>query len=412
MEGDDVQAVFLEGRNARGDGGGGVFRWDSSDLSTEVRADTQSGIYVAPNSDSTGTSGAWVRQYSGFAHTGWYPTLQAALDSGLNLRVNKDYIISTQLSLTHDNQTIVGDHHTITCSTKIHAIYGTGLVGVEIRNLNLVGGHTSWEGDEKSGIYLVNCIAPKVIGCDISKFINGIRFKDNTVDPVAEGNTAHDCYYRGIAANGTDTSPPGSVDYSNQVKNPRFINNLVYNIGTVEYRGGGVNTKYAFGGIIANNTVRDGDGIRVERSTQVSIKNNNILRTYSDGINIYNKSKRCIIEGNEIYNVNTANNTNGTTDLTENLSNAALAGCGIQLQYSCHNNLINGNLIYNSSIEGGYTEIGVAINLRNFQESTTASSYNIITNNVVLGMLIAGIVDRGFNNVIDSNMSTLWKEYD
>lgn len=44
------------------EGRAGAFKWDSSDLSTEVAADTQSGIYVAPTSDLTGASGAWVRQ--------------------------------------------------------------------------------------------------------------------------------------------------------------------------------------------------------------------------------------------------------------------------------------------------------------------------------------------------------------
>lgn len=51
-------------RSTAGDGGGGNWRWDSSDLSTEVTADTQSGVYAAPDSDNTGASGAWVRSYS------------------------------------------------------------------------------------------------------------------------------------------------------------------------------------------------------------------------------------------------------------------------------------------------------------------------------------------------------------
>jgi hypothetical protein len=40
----------------------GVFVFDGSNLSTQVTADTQQGIYVAPSSDSTGASGAWVRK--------------------------------------------------------------------------------------------------------------------------------------------------------------------------------------------------------------------------------------------------------------------------------------------------------------------------------------------------------------
>ncbi len=47
------------------DGRAGNFKWSSADHATDVTADTQSGIYVAPDSDLTGSSGAWVRQYEG-----------------------------------------------------------------------------------------------------------------------------------------------------------------------------------------------------------------------------------------------------------------------------------------------------------------------------------------------------------
>jgi len=43
----------------------GIFKWDASDLSAEVAADTAQGIYVAPTSDTTGASGAWVRKFDG-----------------------------------------------------------------------------------------------------------------------------------------------------------------------------------------------------------------------------------------------------------------------------------------------------------------------------------------------------------
>jgi hypothetical protein len=40
----------------------GTFKWNSSDFSAKVTADIAEGIYVAPSSDTTGASGAWVRQ--------------------------------------------------------------------------------------------------------------------------------------------------------------------------------------------------------------------------------------------------------------------------------------------------------------------------------------------------------------
>jgi hypothetical protein len=50
----------------------GTFQWNSSNLSTQVTADTQQGIYVAPSSDTTGASGAWVRQFTGPTHAKWF----------------------------------------------------------------------------------------------------------------------------------------------------------------------------------------------------------------------------------------------------------------------------------------------------------------------------------------------------
>lgn len=53
--------AIVGGRTTIGDGGWGIFTFDSSDLSTEVTADSASGIYVAPDSDATGANGAWKR---------------------------------------------------------------------------------------------------------------------------------------------------------------------------------------------------------------------------------------------------------------------------------------------------------------------------------------------------------------
>lgn len=61
------RAIFLTDSNR-----GGEFVFSNADLSTEVTADTQNGIYVPPNSDATGASGAWVRRYSGALQAGWF----------------------------------------------------------------------------------------------------------------------------------------------------------------------------------------------------------------------------------------------------------------------------------------------------------------------------------------------------
>jgi len=50
----------------------GLFTWSGSDLSAHVAADPKQGIYVAPASDPTGKSGAWVRQFSGRVNVRWF----------------------------------------------------------------------------------------------------------------------------------------------------------------------------------------------------------------------------------------------------------------------------------------------------------------------------------------------------
>ena len=56
----------------------GQFIWRSGDFSAEVAADTAEGIYVAPDSDSTGASGAWVRVTSGDLRYPWFQDLEVA----------------------------------------------------------------------------------------------------------------------------------------------------------------------------------------------------------------------------------------------------------------------------------------------------------------------------------------------
>jgi len=50
----------------------GTFSWNSANLSTQVTADTQQGIYVPPASDTSGASGAWVRIYAGEINAQWF----------------------------------------------------------------------------------------------------------------------------------------------------------------------------------------------------------------------------------------------------------------------------------------------------------------------------------------------------
>lgn len=102
---DLIQSVRLMGRTTPGDGGQGVFRWDSSDLSSEILLHTQKGIYVPPDSDVTGATGAWVRLYEGHVMIEWFgndatavqASINFALDKGLDVKVTTLITISSSI---------------------------------------------------------------------------------------------------------------------------------------------------------------------------------------------------------------------------------------------------------------------------------------------------------------------------
>lgn len=75
-------------------GRAGLFIFDSADLSSEVTADTQEGVTVPPNSDTSGTSGAWVRSFVGPVQATWFGLSEsaAALDNTTALNAAITYM--------------------------------------------------------------------------------------------------------------------------------------------------------------------------------------------------------------------------------------------------------------------------------------------------------------------------------
>ncbi len=67
----DGQTVFVRGKAAAGDGGGGVFAWRAGDQSANVTADPGAGVWI-PLTGGDGSTGAWQRVYTGPIHAAWY----------------------------------------------------------------------------------------------------------------------------------------------------------------------------------------------------------------------------------------------------------------------------------------------------------------------------------------------------
>lgn len=68
----DGQQASLSGRYSVGDNGGGLFIWNSGDFSTEVGNDPLNAIYVPPDSDPTGASGVWKREFYSHVAPEWF----------------------------------------------------------------------------------------------------------------------------------------------------------------------------------------------------------------------------------------------------------------------------------------------------------------------------------------------------
>lgn len=55
-------------------GRAGLFVFDAADRSADVARDPRQGLFVAPSSDSSGASGAWVRKYDSAVNVQWFGT--------------------------------------------------------------------------------------------------------------------------------------------------------------------------------------------------------------------------------------------------------------------------------------------------------------------------------------------------
>lgn len=117
--------AVVRGRASDGDGGGGTFWFDPTDRSADVTADPQSGLFVAPSSDPTGASGAWVRRHDGRVNAEAFGILTDGNDHGaaMNDAHHTCYLYSVEIHYG-DSQY----HHsaTITLADSGFVAYGKG----------------------------------------------------------------------------------------------------------------------------------------------------------------------------------------------------------------------------------------------------------------------------------------------
>lgn len=117
LTGGDFDMVEVGGHTTAGDGGGGIFRWDAADTTTD-----DNGIYIQPNAGGTGR---WVRGYVGGVNVKWFgaagddtaddtAAVQAALDAGANeVLIPDGTYLCDLLTVPADDMRIVGSNRSV-----------------------------------------------------------------------------------------------------------------------------------------------------------------------------------------------------------------------------------------------------------------------------------------------------------
>ncbi len=182
-----IQTVaFLDEDNRQG-----LFKWDSSDLSTEVSVDTLQGIYVAPLSDETGASGAWVRILDGYVTPEMFGAVgniidetyvPAAADDGPSIRAAQAFIESQTIirELYFPSTYAVKSLNPASSSPNINAVQSdaTNCVWRSIQGRN---GVTFW-------VYLLSNTT--VLDCSVRVNGSGTRWENVTVINYTIGTPA------------------------------------------------------------------------------------------------------------------------------------------------------------------------------------------------------------------------------
>jgi len=139
--------ISTDYRATEGDGGGGLFRVTKTSIATEIAADTQGGVYIPFDTDGTGASGGFIREFDDVILPAWFgakgdgatddsAALQGAIDMAeLNSTNGRaislpplNYLIATSLEIGDHGVSILGNNATLSYTGNAGAIT-FGLVG-------------------------------------------------------------------------------------------------------------------------------------------------------------------------------------------------------------------------------------------------------------------------------------------
>lgn len=338
-DGEDMVQLVAAGRE-------GLFVWSTEDESANITADTEQGIYIAPDSDNTGASGAWVRRFSGPVSVSWYGALgdsstddtaafQAALDSGHDvhipgLRGGNYYAVDTVLTCGTAGQRISGDGDRSEIrqsgsDANANVFYVNGVEGVQFRDLYVRPGTTITSTYHGFAFYFTTgSHRGKVFNCLVTDHRRGgIMFVGSNYCEAAF-NTMKDS----VVNPATDNSSQAGVDIwlVNGCNNCNIHDNI-----SRAGAGTGVSIQAIVDSVNDHNVIAD----------------NNISEAYAYGIYVYVGDADWEVD----HNVITGNVIDTVYGSVESASTSNYTfGCGIYVQGAEHTTVV-GNSVQNTCID-------------------------------------------------------------
>jgi len=392
--------VYIKGYHSAGDGGGGVFYWDSS----QDKANHNGGTIIDPDitfpadwtnqtqvttwfTAGTGT-GCWMRVYDGAVNIRWfgakgdsttndYRSFQEALDNHSEVYIPKGtFIIETALS-TNSNNILFGDgvNSVIKLGAQINGILLNGVDDVTLKDFYLDGNGGVYSATTNVGIYnqygasngCRNIFIERVVVFNVGGA--GIYFL------AQSGSTSSNINILNCTVNQTGTHGILCQDY---VSNTNIIGNTVSNFGLNFNDRPGITTgRYGVNHRVIGNNVKGSvsalgtsvHGISIDGADTFVCNDNVITNTIGYGIEL-GGAKNGTCAGNTVENTTRAC-----------IECGGIAAAAPEPEYKTENVAITGNVCINGSAQGVYLNKGTATNT-----NTVTVSGNTVQNCATTGI--------------------------
>lgn len=352
----------------------GMFVFYSSDLSTEVAADPEEGVYVAPDSDATGVSGAWVRQftklsveYFGASASATRAANTTAIQAAINFaQLYTGYLYFPALYPTSGPITVSKNIVLEGVSAFTSGISTNSGAAISLVPSTLISNNNTWYGFR----YL------SIISTDAGAHY-GVEYS-STGDEYLSNWEMVGCYLSGTAGGASFDSSGSTVGiFSCTIRRNWFNNGMVI-------RDGGDSIT------ITENTINgNGIGILVNAlktgARQLVIRNNNIT-TLSECVYLLNVPGGAIVESNWMETPYYLGSYTGTTN----------ALCYVQA--SPNTRIIRNTIQPLASVGGGFVPAGYAIRL-----NVSGSASSITDNSIAIGGTGHIQIGAGVSNTLIAN---------